>query len=91
MTHSQAKKSPIQIKHFKWIGILLGENMDWHILQMLFFPHSIPCMAIFEIIASKILTTLAIERKISKLCFISSPLAQLPNGPLIWYHTHWNK
>ena len=35
MTHCQVKKSTIQIKHFKGIGILLGENMDWHILQIL--------------------------------------------------------
>ena len=44
---------------------------------------SCPAGQNFEIIASKILKTLVIGRKICKLRFISSPHAQLPNAPLI--------
>ena len=74
---SQKKHNPI--KYFKGIRILLGEI--W--IDNNFFLIQCPTEQNFEIIASKILKTLVIGRKISKLRFISSPLVQLPNSPLI--------
>ena len=53
------------------------------------FPHhcivklSCPAGQNFEIIASKMLKTLVIGKKICKLRFLSSPHALLPNGSLI--------